>query len=138
MSVHCSQWCIFQKALRIKEKKYLRYKKKLEWRDRGTRKMLQANVKELKKQRSKACCVESSMKSVIQFKSENEAIKVENQRLREKQMKDIELLVNKNVDDPIAALKLELEKLEHQYFKQKEEIRWRDNVIQAQKDLNCR
>ena len=78
------------------------------------------------------------MRSVIEFKAESDAFKAENQRLREKQMKDIELLVNKSVDDPIAVLKLELEKLEKNYFDQKEEIRWRDNVIQAQKDLNDR
>ena len=71
------------------------------------------------------------MKSVIEFKAETDAYKAENLRLREKQLRDIQLLVDKNVEDPIAVLKLELEKLEQHYFEQKEQIRIKDNALQA-------
>ena len=63
---------------------------------------------------------------------------IKNLRLREKQLRDIQLLVDKNVEDPIAVLKLELEKLEQHYFEQKEQIRIKDNALQAMKDLNDR
>ena len=57
---------------------------------------------------------------MISFNAEADAYKAENQRLRKKQMADIQLLVNRNVDDPIASMKLELEKMEADYFKAKE------------------
>ena len=69
---------------------------------------------------------------------ENESLKADNERLRVKSMKDIELFVSEHSDDPIAALQLEIEKLEQKYFAVKEEIKVKNNVIAAQKDLNHR
>ena len=78
------------------------------------------------------------MKATISFSAEADRIKAENERLREKHLHDIQLLVNQNLDDPIAALNLELEKMEQKYFQQKEQIRIKDNALQAMKDLNNR
>ena len=43
------------------------------------------------------------------------------------------MLVNKNLDDPIPVIKLEMEKLEHDNHKQREAIEWRDQVISTQR-----
>ena len=57
------------------------------------------------------------------------ALKVENQRLRDKQMQELEDNCGQITQDPVPRLKLEVEKLEQQYHKMLQEIEWRDNVI---------
>ena len=78
------------------------------------------------------------MRRVSENKKEIEELRADNERLRRKSMKDIEAFVEKHRDDPIAALQLEIEKLEQKYFEAKEEIQIKNNVIANQKDLNHR
>ena len=136
VSTHCANWSVFVKAIKRKDRQCELYKKKVDRRDWHTAKMLRRKTNELNKIKSRAYMVESTARSVVTFKAENEAYKTENERLRQKQMEDIELLLSKNTENPIAAMKLELEKMEQKYFQMKEEIKWRDNVIEAQADEN--
>ena len=44
---------------------------------------------------------------------------------------DIEMLVNKNISDPIPMLKLELKEIENDNRKQRDAIKTRDEIIKT-------
>ena len=107
--------------MRMKDRKLEKFKKKAIKKDNGTVKMLRATRKDMLKYRAEACHVQHMMRQVITHKGNADTLKLENQRLRDKQLADIEMLVNKSIEDPIPVLKCEMEKLEHDLHRQREE-----------------
>ena len=121
--------------MKIKDIKLKKFKRQIKKRDLGTIKMLTSTRKEMLKYKNEACHTEEMMRKIVTSKGIADTLRLENQKLREKQLADIEMLVNKSIDDPIPVLKLEMEKLEHDNQKQREEIEWKDQVIGTQRQI---
>ena len=134
-SLHCSQLAVILDAKRIYKRRLENFKKKTIKKEKGTIKMLRVTRRQMLKYRAESCHTEDMMRKIVTYKGIADTLKLENQKLREKQLSDIEMLVNKNLDDPIPVLKLELEKLEHDNHKQREEISWKDNLISTLRKL---
>ena len=126
---------VFKRALHLKKLRYRKQLHNVRVGEQNLRRQVQWKCKKLREAEFKAAHLEPLKRQAQKQLVEITALKVENQRLRDKQMQELEDNCGQITQDPVPRLKLEVEKLEQQYHKMLQEIEWRDNVIGTLKQV---
>ena len=90
MSHHCAQFKVFQRALLLKKRKYQRQVHNLKASEHNLRKQMYHHSDKMKKAQFEAAHLEPLKKQLHKALAENSGLKIENQRLRDKHMQELE------------------------------------------------
>ena len=86
ISLHCAQWTLMKQAMLMRAKRYVGYKKKILKSEANAHKQLRWARQSENRMKYKVQGMDQVLKTVVRLKGEISALKIENARLREKQL----------------------------------------------------